>query len=272
MSEPVLVVDRLHRMFGESVALENLSFSLSRGEVVGLLGANGAGKTTAMSIILGLTTATSGSVSIFGMDPLKNRIAVLRRTNYASAYTDLPGNLSVAQNLRVFAGIYRVKKPGPKIHELLEMLEIAHLKDRTTGHLSAGESTRLHLCKALLNDPELLLLDEPTASLDPDIADKVRKILRRIQQERGIAILYTSHNMRDIEEVCDRVIFMHQGKVVTEGSPAQVISRFGQPTVKPHQIFCIVGPRTTSVPNPFLQKLSIWMYARLDLQNRPESI
>ncbi|MES2707475.1 MAG: ABC transporter ATP-binding protein [Verrucomicrobiota bacterium] len=232
MSEPVLVVDRLRRLFGETVALENLSFSLVKGEVVGLLGANGAGKTTAMSIILGLMDASSGSVRIFGMDPMKQRIAVLRRINYASAYTDLPANLEVGQNLRVFAGIYRVKNPGRKIDGLLEMLEIAHLKKRATGHLSAGESTRLHLCKALLNDPELLLLDEPTASLDPDIADKVRKLLRRIQQERGIAILYTSHNMRDIEEVCDRVIFMHQGKVVTEGSPAQVISRFNETSME----------------------------------------
>ena len=232
MSEPVLVVDRLRRLFGGTVALENLSFSLVKGEVVGLLGANGAGKTTAMSIILGLMDASSGGVRIFGMDPMKQRIAVLRRINYASAYTDLPANLEVGQNLRVFAGIYRVKNPDRKIDGLLEMLEIAHLKKRATGHLSAGESTRLHLCKALLNDPELLLLDEPTASLDPDIADKVRKLLRRIQQERGIAILHTSHNMRDIEEVCDRVIFMHQGKVVTEGSPAQVISRFNETSME----------------------------------------
>lgn len=232
MSEPILVVDHLRRLFDKTVALENLSFTLEKGEVVGLLGANGAGKTTAMSIILGLMTASAGSVRIFGMDPLKQRIAVLRRTNYASAYTDLPGNLKVRQNLRVFAGIYRVKSPDRKIDELLEMLEISHLQKRTTGHLSAGESTRLHLCKALLNDPELLLLDEPTASLDPDIADKVRKLLRRIQQERGIAILYTSHNMRDIEEVCDRVIFMHQGKTVAQGSPAEVIARFNKTSME----------------------------------------
>lgn len=232
MSEPILVVESLRRLFGETVALENLSFSLAKGEVVGLLGANGAGKTTAMSIILGLMTATSGRVRIFGMDPHKQRIAVLRRTNYASAYTDLPSNLKVWQNLRVFAGIYRVKNPSAKIDQLLEMLEISHLKDKTTGHLSAGESTRLHLCKALLNDPELLLLDEPTASLDPDIADKVRKLLRRIQQERGIAILYTSHNMRDIEEVCDRVLFMHKGNTVAEGSPAEVIARFNETSME----------------------------------------
>ena len=232
MAEPVLVVENLRRDFGDKAAVEDLSFTVGKGEVVGLLGANGAGKTTAISIILGLMSPTAGRVSLFGMDPFKNRIAVLKRTNYASAYTDLPGNLLVWQNLKVFAGIYRVKNASRKIDELLEMLEIAHLRKRVTGHLSAGESTRLHLCKALLNDPELLMLDEPTASLDPDIADKVRKLLRRIQQERGIAILYTSHNMRDIEEVCDRVLFMHQGRVVAEGSPAEVIAKFDETTME----------------------------------------
>jgi ABC-2 type transport system ATP-binding protein len=223
----VLEVEGLRREFGDgSVAVENLSFRVNRGEVVGLLGANGAGKTTAMHIILGLVTPSAGRVRIFGMDPLKEREAILRRCNFASAYTGLPGNLLVWQNLVVFAGLYGVRDARRRITELLEMFEIAHLRDRLTSHLSAGESTRLHLCKALLNDPGLLMLDEPTASLDPDIADKVRKILRRIQRERGIAILYTSHNMRDIEEVCDRVIFMHKGKVVTEGTPAEVVAGF----------------------------------------------
>ena len=254
MPEPVLLVENLRRVFGDKVAVDDLSFSVERGEVVGLLGANGAGKTTAISIILGLMSPTAGCVRLFGMDPFKHRIAVLKRTNYASAYTDLPGNLLVRQNLKVFAGIYRVKQAERKIGELLEMLEISHLKDRVTGHLSAGESTRLHLCKALLNDPELLMLDEPTASLDPDIADKVRKMLRRIQQEKGIAILYTSHNMRDIEEVCDRVLFMHQGKVVASGSPAEVIAHFDETTMENVFIRIVRGGdlenRTAPVPLP----------------------
>jgi ABC-2 type transport system ATP-binding protein len=227
-SEIILQVENLHRRFGAQVAVEKLSFSVHRGEVVGLLGANGAGKTTAMSSVMGLVKPTSGSIRIFGMDPYKDRIACLRRSNFSSAYSDLPGNLYVWQNLKVFAMIYGVKKPKEKIKQLLERFEIPHLYNRVTGHLSAGESTRLHLCKALLNDPELLLLDEPTASLDPDIADKVRKTILQLQQERGIGILYTSHNMRDIEEVCDRVIFMHRGRVVTEGKPAEVIERFKQ--------------------------------------------
>jgi ABC-2 type transport system ATP-binding protein len=252
MSEPVLIVENLRRLFGETAAVEDLSFTVGKGEVVGLLGANGAGKTTAIHIILGLMKPTSGRVTLFGMDPFKHRIAVLKRTNYASAYSDLPGNLYVWQNLKVFAGIYRVKNADRKIDELLEMLEISHLKKRVTGHLSAGESTRLHLCKALLNDPELLLLDEPTASLDPDIADKVRQLLRRIQLERGIAILYTSHNMRDIEEVCDRVLFMHAGKVVAEGSPAEVIAKFDETTMEQVFIRIVRGgdPENRSAPVP----------------------
>lgn len=224
---PALLVSGLRRSFDDgAIAVHDLSFHVNPGEVVGLLGANGAGKTTAMHIILGLMTPSAGSVRIFGMDPLTHREAILRRCNFASAYTGLPGNLLVWQNLTVFGRLYGVKNLKPRIAELLDMFEIAHLRNRVTSQLSAGESTRLHLCKSLLNDPGLLMLDEPTASLDPDIADKVRGILRRIQRERGIAILYTSHNMRDIEEVCDRVIFMHKGRVVASGTPTEVLAGF----------------------------------------------
>ncbi len=230
---PVLEVSGLRREFeGGSVAVHDLSFHIQPGEVVGLLGANGAGKTTAMSIILGLMSPTSGSVRIFGLDPMRERIRILRQCNFASTYTDLPGNLLVWQNLTVFARLYRVPDHKRRIRELLELFEIGHLHDRVTGHLSAGESTRLHLCKSLLNNPRLLMMDEPTASLDPDIADKVRKIIRRVQRERGIAILYTSHNMRDIEEVCDRVLFMHKGRVVAAGTPPEVIASFSESSME----------------------------------------
>jgi ABC-2 type transport system ATP-binding protein len=193
-----------------------------------LLGVNGAGKTTALNILLGLTTPTSGSLRVFGLALMPNRVEILRRCNFASAYVALPGNLTVAQNLWTFAQIYGVKNHRAKITELLQMLEIPHLRARITGQLSAGEATRVQLCKAFLNDPELLLLDEPTASLDPDIADKVRKFIRARQQEQGTAIVYTSHNMRDIEEVCDRLLFIHKGRVVAEGTPAEVVTRFQQ--------------------------------------------
>lgn len=221
----ILEARELTRDFDGVRVLDHFNFQLRRGEVLGMLGANGAGKTTCMNMLLGLTTPTSGIIRAFGLDFEKHRIEVLRRANFSSAYTSLPGNLLVWQNLLVFARIYGVKNPKQKITELLELFEIGDLRKRVTGQLSAGESTRLNLCKALLNDPELLLLDEPTASLDPDIADKVRKTIRRVQSERQISVLYTSHNMRDIEEVCDRVIFLHKGKIVAEGTAADIVAR-----------------------------------------------
>jgi ABC-2 type transport system ATP-binding protein len=219
----VLEVSGLRKTFGETVAVEDLSFGVRRGEILGLLGVNGAGKTTAMNMILGLTEPTSGSVRAFGMAMPGNRTAILRRCNFCSAYAPLPSNLLVWQNLLVFSLIYGVRRRRARTTALMELFEIAHLKDRVTGQLSSGEATRVNLCKSLLNSPELLMLDEPTASLDPDIADKVRKTLRRVQREEGVAMLYTSHNMRDIEEVCDRVIFIHHGRVVAEGTPAEVV-------------------------------------------------
>ena len=227
MPEEVVIEARhLRKTFGTTVALDDLSFDLHRNEIVGLLGVNGAGKTTALNMLLALTTPTTGTIRVFGKDLMRHRVEILRRANFASAYVALPGNLTVAQNLYIFARIYSVKNHRARISELLELLEIPHLSRRVTGQLSAGEATRVQLCKAFLNDPELLMLDEPTASLDPDIADKVRRFVRTRQRERGSAILYTSHNMRDIEEVCDRIIFIHHGKVVTEGTPADVVARF----------------------------------------------
>lgn len=223
--EVILEARELTREFDGVKALDGFSFKLHRGEVLGLLGANGAGKTTAMNCLLGLTLPTSGGLYAFGLELQKHRIDILRRANFSSAYTSLPGNLLVWQNLTVFARIYGVRDPRKRIDELLEMMEISHLRKRVTGQLSAGESTRVNLCKAFLNQPELLMLDEPTASLDPDIADKVRKVVRRVQAELNCGILYTSHNMKDIEEVCDRVIFLHKGKIVMEGSPAEIVER-----------------------------------------------
>jgi ABC-2 type transport system ATP-binding protein len=230
--EIILEARDLTRDFDGTRALDHFNFQLRKGEVLGLLGANGAGKTTAMNMLLGLTTPTSGAIHAFGMDLATHRIDILRRTNFSSAYTSLPGNLLVSQNLTVFARIYGVPNRKQKIADLLNLFEIGDLRKRVTGQLSAGESTRLNLCKALLNDPELLLLDEPTASLDPDIADKVRKTIRKVQAERQISILYTSHNMRDIEEVCDRVIFLHKGKIVTQGTPKEIVERMQQNTLE----------------------------------------
>ena len=223
--EVILEARDLTRTFGGTTVLDRFSFRLHRGEVLGLLGANGAGKTTAMNCVLGLTLPTSGAIHAFGLSLESHRVEILRRANFSSTYTALPGNLLVEQNLRVFARLYGVAEPDRRIATLLDLLEITHLRRRVTGELSAGESTRVSLVKALLNDPELLMLDEPTASLDPDIADKVRTVIRTVQRERQIGILYTSHNMRDIEEVCDRVIFLHRGRAICEGAPADIVAR-----------------------------------------------
>ena len=225
-SATVLQIQDLTKLFNEVVAVDGLSFSIARGEIVGILGANGAGKTTTLQMILGLIRPTSGRIEIFGRDHEQHRLEILRRMNFASVGVNLPMNLTVAENLWIFAKLYGVKDAWRRLDALLNLLEINHLRHAITGRLSSGEVSRVNLCKALLNRPELLLLDEPTASLDPDIADKVRKILRRVQQEDGVAMLYTSHNMRDIEEICDRLLFLHNGRLMTEGTPTQVIEQF----------------------------------------------
>jgi ABC-2 type transport system ATP-binding protein len=226
MPGPLLVIDHIVKRFGPFTAVKGVSFSVNPGETVGLLGVNGAGKTTLMNMILGLITPSEGSIHAFGLDLARHRIEVLKRTNFCTTYATLPGNLKVRHNLEIFARLYQVPEPKKKVAALLELLEIAPLANKPTGQLSAGESTRVNLAKALLNDPDLLLLDEPTASLDPDIADKVRKLVRRIQHERHPAILYTSHNMRDIEEVCDRILFLHEGSILAQGTAAEITSRF----------------------------------------------
>jgi ABC-2 type transport system ATP-binding protein len=229
---PILEADQLVKRFGDFTALDGLSFTVGQGESLGLLGVNGAGKTTAMNLLLGLTTPTSGMIRMFGLDLWKHRIEILKQVNFSSAYTSLPSNLLVWQNLTVFAKLYGVPHPKARIDELLELLDITHLRKSVTGKLSAGESTRVNLAKALLNKPRLLLLDEPTASLDPDIADRVRKLLRKLQKETGLSVLYTSHNMRDIEEVCDRLIFLHGGKVLAEGTPGDIHARFNRTSLE----------------------------------------
>ena len=221
---PILQADKLVKTFGAFTALDGLSFTVGEGEALGLLGVNGAGKTTAMNLILGLTTPSK--------EFWQNRIEILRQVNFTSAYTALPSNLLVWQNLLVFAKLYKVPRPKQRVEELLDLLDIAHLRKSVTGRLSAGESTRVNLAKALLNSPRLLLLDEPTASLDPDIADRVRKLLRQLQRDHGLSILYTSHNMRDIHEVCDRLIFLHAGKVLAEGTPGEIHEKFNRDSLE----------------------------------------
>ncbi|HPA19543.1 MAG TPA: ABC transporter ATP-binding protein [Verrucomicrobiae bacterium] len=239
MSDEVIEASGLRKVFGKTVAVDELSFRLGRGEILGLLGPNGAGKTTAISMLLGLITPTAGRIRILGREMPKDRVAILERCNFSSAYVNLPSNLRVRENLTVFAKLYGVKRHRERIAELLDLFEVAPLAARVTGALSSGESTRVNLCKALLNEPELLLLDEPTASLDPDMADKVRRILRGVQRDKGISMLYTSHNMRDVEEVCDRVLFMNKGRLIAEGTPSEIKAKFGEQTLE--QVFIKVA-------------------------------
>ena len=225
MSGAVVEVSGLCKRFGAVTAVDDLSFAVQRGEVFGLLGPNGAGKTTTLQMLLGLTTPSSGSARILGLDVARQRRQVLQRVNFSSAYIALPSNLTAWENLNVFAKLYGVRDARRRIPALLEELEIPAVAARVTGALSSGQLTRLNLCKALLNDPEVLFLDEPTASLDPDISEKVRALLRRLQSERGVTIVYTSHNMLEVERLCDRVLFLARGRRVAEGRPEEVRAR-----------------------------------------------
>lgn len=221
-ADPVIAVERLSKQFGNVVAVNALSFSVERGEIFGLLGPNGAGKTTVIQLLLGLTTPTSGRARLFNLDIRQQRRRIMQRVNFASAYVSLPSNLTVRENLTIFARLYGMRKPAGRMRALLDLFDITMLYDQLTGALSSGQLTRLHLCKALLNDPEILFLDEPTASLDPHIATKVLAVLKQLQRERGMTIIYTSHNMREVEDVCDRIVFLSRGSIVSQGTPHEV--------------------------------------------------
>lgn len=221
-ADPVIAVERLSKQFDNVVAVNALSFTVERGEIFGLLGPNGAGKTTVIQLLLGLTIPTSGRARLFNLDIRRQRRRIMQRVNFASAYVSLPSNLTVRENLTIFARLYGIRKPAERIRALLDLFDIAMLYDQLTGALSSGQLTRLHLCKALLNDPEILFLDEPTASLDPHIATKVLAVLKQLQRERGMTIIYTSHNMREVEDVCDRIVFLSRGSIVSQGTPHEV--------------------------------------------------
>ncbi|MBU6450157.1 MAG: ABC transporter ATP-binding protein [Cyanobacteria bacterium REEB67] len=228
----IIEVRGLRKEFGKALAIEDLSFDVKRGEILGFLGANGAGKTTTIFMLLGLITPTAGSIKILGEEMRTNRVNILQRMNFASAYQQLPYNLRVWENLYVFAEIYGVKNSKKKIDELLELFELSHMRKQLSGSLSSGEQTRLTLCKALLNDPEILLLDEPTASLDPDQADKVRKIIAARQRENNMTVINTSHNMIDVSELCHRILFMQKGHVVASGTADEILSQSDSKTLE----------------------------------------
>ena len=226
-SDAVLGVTDLCKSYPHITAVEQVSFSVRRNEIVGLLGPNGAGKTTTINMILGVLAPTSGSIKIAGMDIAKRRSQALARTNFAAVYATLPGNLTVTQNLRFFGLIYRVRDLGRRIEELLVQFTLTTLRDTKCGVLSSGELTRVSLAKALLNRPRLLLLDEPTASLDPVAARDTRSAIRKLVHETHCGVLWTSHNMYEVEEVCDRVLFLSHGRILLAGEPRSLPREHG---------------------------------------------
>ncbi len=232
MGEIILEVRHLTKRFGPVVAVDDVSFTLEKGEILGLLGANGAGKTTLIQIILGLVTPTVGEVRVFGLDFARHRETILSRVNFSSTYVSLPTSLTIYENLSVFAKLYAVSHPKKKIETLLETFEIDRFRNALTRTLSSGQLTRLSLIKALLNDPQILFLDEPTASLDPDMADRTRTLLKGIRDRQGMTLLYTSHNMKEMEEISDRILFLHQGRILTLGSPQEVLSFFKEKSLE----------------------------------------
>ena len=212
--------------------MDGVSFTVAAGSTTALLGGNGAGKTTTLSILLGLLTPTSGSVTVLGADMLRDRFQVLGEMNFSSPYVDLPRRLTVYENLNVYALLYGVRSAGRRIFELARDLDIEEFLKRPTGSLSAGQRTRVALAKALLNRPRLLLLDEPTASLDPDTGDVVRGYLEQYRKESGATIVLASHNMAEVERLCDHVLMMRAGRIVDRGAPRQLISRYGRRTME----------------------------------------
>ena len=225
---PSLNVRHLRKVYGEIVAVDDLTFTAPRGAVLGLLGGNGAGKTTTIAMLLGLLEPTAGQIEVLGVDMLKRRYAALPRMNFSSPYVDLPQRLTVRQNLAFYGRLYGVKDLGVRVVEIAERMQISEFLDRQSGKLSAGQKTRVALAKALINRPDVLLLDEPTASLDPDTADWVRSYLERYARETHASILLASHNMSEVERLCDDVILLQAGRVFERGSPRELIERFGR--------------------------------------------
>jgi ABC-2 type transport system ATP-binding protein len=228
----ILSVTDLRKSYGTTVAVDGISFSVAPREIVGLLGPNGAGKTTTINMLLGVLAPSAGVIQIDGHDLATERRQALTRTNFAAVYAPLPGNLTVAQNLRIFGMLYGVANLARRIDELLEQFELGRFRDTKCGVLSSGEQTRVCLAKAMLNTPMLLLLDEPTASLDPSTALDVRTKIRRSTASGVGGVLWTSHNMYEVEEVCDRVLFLSHGRVLLEGNPRTLPSEHGKATLE----------------------------------------
>jgi ABC-2 type transport system ATP-binding protein len=246
MPAAAIDVANLVKHYPRATALDGISFTVRRGVTAALLGSNGAGKTTTLAILLGLLLPTSGTVRVLGEDVLRHRYRVLPRINFSSPYAELPHRLTVRQNLEVYARLYGLSRPEERIAALAADLQIEELLDRQAGKLSAGQKTRVALAKALLNEPELLLLDEPTASLDPDVGDWVRGYLEGWRAATGATILLASHNMAEVERLCSEVMMMKAGHIVDRGSPAALIGRYGRANLE--EVFLAIAREERARP------------------------
>ena len=225
MSMPLLQVENLVKDFDGFRAVDHVSFEIPRGRIIGLLGPNGAGKTTTIHMLLGITTPTAGRIVYFGREFARHRQASLQRINFASSYNTLQGRISVWENLLVFGHLYGIRRPTEKIRRLADYFAVTPLLHRRYWDLSTGQRTRVNLIKALLNDPELILMDEPTAALDPDIADKTLSLIEEIRRTAGVSILYTSHRMTEVTRICDEVIFLDRGRIFAQDTPLGLTKR-----------------------------------------------
>ena len=231
----ILQTENLTKKFSSVLAVDDLSFGLEGGTISALLGGNGAGKTTTLSMLLGLLEPTSGGIRLFDQDFIRNRSSVLDRMNFSSPYVDLPQRLTVRENLTVYAKLYGVKKPKERIDQVCEEFRLQELLDRRVRKLSSGQKTRVSLAKSLINRPEFLLLDEPTASLDPDTTSWIRDFLKSYRDSQGATILFASHDMREVELLCDEVLLMKKGKLIERGSPQELLNKHNRENLE--QVF-----------------------------------
>lgn len=228
MADPIVRVQNLTKRFGDFTAVDHVSFEIQRGETVGLLGPNGAGKTTTFQMLLGVITPTHGTIEMFGLDLMKHREIILRWVNFSSTYISMPYSLTVEENLRVTGKLYGTPDVTRRIDDIVKKLEMEDVRRKLTRKLSSGQMTRLTLAKAVMTEPKILFLDEPTASLDPDIAYKIKRFLKEYRETSGLSMLYTSHNMHEMEEMSHRMIFMQQGKIIAQGTTKEVMVQYGE--------------------------------------------
>jgi ABC-2 type transport system ATP-binding protein len=240
----------LTKRYGQTLAVDAIGFSVPAGATLGLLGGNGAGKTTTIAMLLGLLIPTAGNIRILGHDMATDRFAALARMNFSSPYIALPQRLSVVENLRIYGHLYNVRDLRRRIGELADQLDLHEFLDRPAGQLSAGQKTRVALAKSLINRPEVLLLDEPTASLDPDTGDMVRGWLERYRSESGCTVLLASHNMAEVERLCSDVLVLKRGRIVDRGSPDALLRRYGRDDLEAVFLDIARDRRADGVPPP----------------------